>query len=195
MAKVALHSSGDASCPTSLLLTLALAWAAPAGFALDGGSSPGSAGLPVHQGGRGPGLAEVWADLEVRDIDGRVWAAADLENRVVLLDFWATWCAPCLADFPHLERARAAYGDRGLVILSVSLDRSARRDLRSFGRRHGVTWPVVLDGRGAGGSVARRFQVEYPPRSLLFDRHGRLVAVDARGATLDAALRALFAAE
>ena len=121
--------------------------------------------------------------------------SADFENRVVLLEFWATWCAPCLADFPHIERARAAYADRGLVILSVSLDRSSRRDLRSFGRRQGITWPVLFDGLGAAGAVAGRFQVEYPPRSLLFDREGRLVALDPRGEMLDAALRVLFAAE
>ncbi len=178
-----------------LAASLALASAAPAAFALDGGATPGSAdaaGAPELRGAR---LADLWADLDVRDLDGWVWSAGDFEGRIVLLDFWATWCAPCLADFPHLERARTAYADRGLVILSVSLDRCSRRDLRSFSRRQGVNWPVLFDGLGAGGALARRFQVEYPPRSLLFDRRGRLVAVDARGATLDAALRALFAGE
>lgn len=144
---------------------------------------------------RGARLAEMWADLEGRTLDGRVWTAGDFEGRVVLLDFWATWCAPCLADFPRLKRARAAYADQGLVIFGVSLDRCSRRQLRSFGRRHGVVWPVHFDGLGAAGAVARRFDVEHPPRSLLFDRRGRLVAVDARGATLEAALRALFVAE
>ena len=179
----------------ALAATLALAAVAPATFALDDARAATDANVAPSPAARGARLAEMWADLEVRDLDGRVWSAADLEGRVVLLEFWATWCAPCLADFPRLARARAAYGDRGLVILSISLDRAARSELQSFGRRHGVTWPVVFDGRGAAGSVARRFQVEYPPRSLLFDRLGRLVALDARGVTLDAALRALFAAE
>lgn len=58
-----------------------------------------------------------------------------------------------------------------------------------------ATWPVLFDGLGAAGAVARRFQVEYPPRSLLFDREGLLVALDPRGEMLDAALRVLFAAE
>ena len=178
-----------------LAASLALASTAPAASALDGGGRPGNGDVSKARELRGTRMAELWADLEVRDLDGRVWTAADFENRIVLLEFWATWCAPCLADFPNLERARAVYADRGLVILSISLDRAARSELQSFGRRHGVTWPVVFDGFGAAGAVARRFQVEYPPRSLLFDRCGRLVGLDVRGGTLDAALRALFAAE
>ena len=184
-----------AFAPSALAATLALAAVAPATFALDDARAATDANVAPSPAARGARLAEMWADLEVRDLDGRVWSAADLEGRVVLLEFWATWCAPCLADFPNLERARAVYADRGLVILSISLDRAARSELQSFGRRHGVTWPVVFDGRGAAGAVARRFQVEYPPRSLLFDRRGRLVGLDVRGGTLEASLRALFAVE
>lgn len=177
----------------ALAATLGVAAPTPTALALDDGETPtrGEAPVPLP----GVRLAELWAGLEVRDIDGRSWTTADFEGRVVLLDFWATWCAPCLADFPHIERARAAYASRGLVVVSVSLDRCSRRDLRSFGRRQGITWPVVFDGRGAAGAVARRFEVEYPPRSLLFDRDGGLIALDLRGATLDAALRVVFSTE
>jgi len=178
-----------------LAASLALASAAPSAFALDKRARPGNGDSPQAVEHRGARLAELWADLEVGDLEGRVWTVDDFEGRIVLLDFWATWCAPCLADFPHLKRAWAAYAERGFVILSVSLERCSRRDLRSFGRRQAVKWPVLFDGLGAGGAVAQRFQVEYPPRSLLFDRSGRLVALDARGETLEAALRALFAAE
>ena len=174
---------------------LTVASAAPAALALDGGETPATGEAPASGEERGIRFADIWSDLEGRAIDGRAWIAADFEDRVVLLDFWATWCAPCLADFPHIERARAAYANRGLVIVSVSLDRCSRRELRSFGRRQGITWPVLFDGLGAAGAVARRFQVEYPPRSLLFDRDGRLVAVDPRGEMLDGALRVLFATE
>ena len=179
----------------ALVATLGVASAAPAALALEGGETSASGESPAPEELRGVRLADLWSDLEARDTDGRAWTGADFEDRVVLLDFWATWCAPCLADFPHIEQARAAYANRGLVIVSVSLDRCSRRDLRSFGRRQGIAWPVLFDGLGAAGAVARRFQVDYPPRSLLFDREGRLVALDPRGEMLDAALRVLFAAE
>lgn len=178
-----------------LSVTLVCASAAPSARALDGGTGLASEEAPAPPEAPGARLAGLWGDLEVQDLEGRTWTAADFEGRSVLLDFWATWCAPCLADFRHIERARAAHAGRGLVIVSVSLDRSSRRDLRSFGRRQGITWPVLFDGLGAAGAVAGRFQVEYPPRSLLFDREGRLVALDPRGEMLDAALRVLFAAE
>ena len=177
----------------ALVATLGVASAMPVA-ALDGGETPASVEAEAPGELRGARLADLWSDLEARDIDGRAWTGADFEDRVVLLEFWASWCAPCLADFPHIERARAAYANRGLVV-SVSLDRSSRRELRSFGRRHGIAWPVLFDGLGGAGAVARRFQVDYPPRSLLFDREGRLVALDPRGEMLDAALRVLFAAE
>lgn len=174
--------------------TLSVAFVPTAALALDATETRASVESPAA-GASEVRLADLWSDLEARDIDGRTWTGAAFEDRVVLLDFWATWCAPCLADFPHVERARAAYAGRGLVIVSVSLDRSSRRDLRSFGRRQGIAWPVLFDGLGAAGAVAGRFQVEYPPRSFLFDREGRLVALDPRGEMLDAALRVLFAAE
>lgn len=182
----------------ALAAALGVAAAASPALALEGERNPASAEAPAPAASgepRGVRLADLWADLAPRDIDGREWTVADFEDRVVLLEFWATWCAPCLADFPHLERARAAWADRDLVVLSVSLDRGSRRDLRSFGRRQGISWPVLFDGLGAVGAVARRFQVDHPPRSLLFGRDGRLVALDVRGETLDAALRLLFAAE
>ena len=179
----------------ALVATLALASATFAAPALDSRETSASVESPAPGEPRGVRLADIWSDLEVRDIDGRAWTRADFEDRVVLLEFWASWCAPCLADFPHIERARAAYASRGLVVVSVSLDRSSRRELRSFGRRQGIAWPVLFDGLGAAGAVARRFQVDYPPRSFLFDREGRLVALDPRGEMLDVALRVLFAAE
>ena len=183
----------------ALMATLALAVSLPAAAAGANpaarapGPSPAEVALPSIS--EVPRLSAAWSGLEVRDLDGRVWRPADLEGRVVLLEFWATWCAPCLADFPRLKRVTELYGDSGLVVLAVSLDRGARRELWSFSRRQGVTWPIVFDGRGVAGPVARRFQVQFPPRSLLFDRQGRLVALDARGESLEAALRVLFAAE
>lgn len=132
-----------------------------------------------------PGLP--WTDL-----DGREWAAEDLEGRVVVLDFWATWCAPCLAEFPHLRRLEDRYGDRGLVLMGVSLDTLDKGALRSFVLRHDLTWPQIHQSRGFAGELPRHFQVETVPATLVFDPQGRLVARDLRGRGLEAAVEALL---
>ncbi len=136
--------------------------------------------------------ASVWQDVAWTDLAGRQWTRAELEGRVVLLDFWATWCAPCLAELPHLEELHERYADRGFVLLGVALDTLDRRRLRSFLHRHDVRWPQVHESRGTDGEAARAFGVEAVPSTVLVDRSGRVVARGFRGPALAAAVDALL---
>ena len=130
--------------------------------------------------------------VQFRTVDGRRMALDELRGKVVLLDFWATWCAPCLVELPRLRRLHDELGE-GLVIVGVSLDTIEPRRLSSWTRRNGVVWPQVHDGRGYNGTLARQFDVEQLPATVLFDQHGRLAARGLRGARLEATLRALLA--
>lgn len=123
-------------------------------------------------------------------LDGRALAADDLRGRVVLIDVWATWCAPCLAAMPELKAIHAAHGD-ALALVGVNVDHLPRRDLRQWLARRGITWTQVHDGRGPDGPVATRLGVTSLPRTLLYDRQGRLVAVDLRGQALAEAVARL----
>jgi thiol-disulfide isomerase/thioredoxin len=116
-------------------------------------------------------------------LQGPNLTAASVAGRVVLVDVWATWCAPCLAELPTLRRLHAEHGD-ALVIVSVSLDTMPRRDLLQWVNRRGLAWPQVFDGRGPNGPLAERLDAALLPRSFLFDQQGRLVARDLRGAAL-----------
>lgn len=136
--------------------------------------------------------ASVWRGFEAVDVEGRAWTAERLEGRVVLLDFWASWCAPCLAQIPALRELSARFGPRGFLVLGVSMERTDRRALAELLRRQEIDWPQIHDGRGFGGPIARRFAVEAVPRTLLIDRSGRVVAVDPGGEVLRAALPALL---
>ena len=129
--------------------------------------------------------------LPLEDLDGRSWQQEDLAGRVVLIDFWATWCPPCLAELPHMKRAYRRYAADGFEILAVSVDQTERRTLRRWLRVHRVPWPQLYDGRGLEGELAVRLDVGEVPRSFLFDRSGRLVATDLRGEALEAAVAAL----
>ena len=128
------------------------------------------------------------------DLDGRTWSAEAVRGRVVLVDFWATWCAPCLDDLPRLKRLHARYAPRGLVILGVSLDRSSVRDFRSWLQRQAIAWPQVREAGGYDSPLARQFGVEAIPASYLYDRDGRLLGTRLRGAALEARVGALMEA-
>ena len=130
---------------------------------------------------------------EFTTTDGTRMSLEGLRGKVVLLDFWATWCAPCLAELPRLRRLHEELGASGLVIVGVSLDGIEPRRFASWTRRNGVSWPQVRDGRSYNGALARAFSVEELPATVLFDRDGRLAARDLRGERLEAAIRALLA--
>jgi thiol-disulfide isomerase/thioredoxin len=110
------------------------------------------------------------------------------------VDFWATWCAPCLEDLPRLRRLHARHAARGLTIIGVSLDRSSTRDFRSWLQRQAIGWPQVREAGGYDSALARAFAVEAIPASFLFDRDGRLRAAQLRGDALDGAVTALLEA-
>ena len=137
----------------------------------------------------------IWRPAEFIDTEGRQWTAADLEGHVVLLDFWATWCAPCRAEFPHLRRLKERFGEHGLVLVGVALDTTGRRRLRSFLLRHDLTWPQVHARRGFEGELAVRFGIEAVPATVLIDREGRVVAHNLRGRALEATVETLLGIE
>ena len=131
-----------------------------------------------------PAAASIWRSEEWTDIEGNTWTAEQLEGQVVLLDFWATWCTPCLAELPNLRQLQAEYGGEGLLIVGIALDAIDRRGLRSFLLRHDIDWPQVHRSDGVASELAQRFGVEAVPVTLLIDRQGRIIARDLRGEAL-----------
>jgi len=129
---------------------------------------------------------------EVTTLDGRPLTRDDLRGRIVLVDVWATWCAPCLAEMPTIKRLQADHRD-ALLIVGVNLDSVPRRDLRQWLARKDITWPQLFDGRGVNGPLANQLNVEFLPRSFLYDEEGRLVATDLRGDALVRAVQVLAA--
>ncbi len=101
--------------------------------------------------------------------DGGTLRLADLKGKVVFLNFWATWCEPCLEEMPAMERLAAAYRDRGLVVVALSADREGASVVRPFLKRHGLTFPVGLDPDQA---VARSYRVWALPSTFILDRTG-----------------------
>jgi peroxiredoxin len=111
--------------------------------------------------------------LEGKDQAGNALSLKKLSGKVVLVDFWATWCAPCEKELPVLEKLYKRYQKDGLVIVGVSVDKDASKISR-FLRRMGLSFPVVHD---QDGSIADRYQPEKMPSSYLVDRKGMVTFV------------------
>lgn len=111
-------------------------------------------------------------DFELRDLRGRDVRLSSYRGKVVVLNFWATWCAPCRVEAPSLQRLYAARGGEDLEMLAVSLDN--KRDLvERFVSQYQLRFPVLLD---PDRTAARAYAVNSLPVTLLIDREGRVAA-------------------
>jgi len=115
------------------------------------------------------------APFELPRVDDQGMPAAEritfqgLRGRVVLLDFWATWCAPCRAEIPILQRLHARYEGRGLSVVGINVDEGGPRLVPRFRERFGITYPLVYD---VGNRASTRYQVQGLPTLVLIDRTG-----------------------
>jgi len=109
--------------------------------------------------------------VHLTTLGGEPVSLEDLRGRVVLLNFWATWCPPCRYEMPGFQAVYDAKRERGFVVLGVSLDATGRAGVASFLQERGITYPVAM----ATGRVVNDFGgVNLLPTSFLIDRHGRI---------------------
>jgi peroxiredoxin len=111
------------------------------------------------------------ADFTLTDMQGHSWTLKQLRGKVVLVNFWATWCPPCRKEMPDLDALYRQFRDQGLVILAIS-DEDASK-VKQFLAEKPVSYPVLLD---PGDKVNKEFAVEGIPKSFVYDREGTLVA-------------------
>jgi thiol-disulfide isomerase/thioredoxin len=134
--------------------------------------------------------------------DGREVDLAALRGKVVLIDFWATWCKPCMDEMPNVRRVYEAYRDRGFEVVGISFDKAPGESPRGmektaaqvaeFARANGMSWPTHYDGQYWDNELGRRFAIRMLPTVFLLDRSGRLATTDAKGEKLEPAVRSLL---
>lgn len=127
----------------------------------------------------------------VDTLDGRRVSLDDLTGKVVLIDFWATWCGPCRAALPHVREIAKKFDGQPLVILSVSLD-SDENKWKDFVTQNGMTWLNYRDG-GFTGPVSKRFGVEAIPHTFTIDADGVLQDEHIGDASIEGKLKKLCA--
>ncbi len=111
------------------------------------------------------------ADFTLTDLQGKSWSLKGLRGKVVLVNFWATWCQPCRREMPDLEALYKRFKDQGFVILGISDEESAK--VKELLAEQKVSYPVLLD---PGRKVNELFRIEGIPKNFVYDRHGKLVA-------------------
>jgi peroxiredoxin len=129
-------------------------------------------------------LPKVWADnvpgsegslapaWKLRDLDGKTVSSDDFKGKVVILDFWATWCPPCRAEIPGLIDLQKTYGKQGLMVVGVSVDQGGTDVIKSFVEKFGMNYPVLV----ADDKVQQAFGgFDAIPVTLVIDRQGRIV--------------------
>ncbi len=111
------------------------------------------------------------ADFTLPDIEGHAWCLKALKGKVVIVNFWATWCPPCRKEIPDLEELYNHFKDRGLVILGISDEKP--EIVKPFVAKSGMTYPILID---TGRTVNTQFEVGGIPRTVIYGRNGRIAA-------------------
>lgn len=128
--------------------------------------------LPSRPAASAPVPGRPAPDLSLKTPDGRTVSLNEDRGRIVLVNFWATWCVPCGTEMPSIERVFRAHRS-GLTVLAVDKQEPAS-DVRSFARSHGLTFTTLLD---PAGSMFQRYRVVVQPESFWIDRSGVIRAV------------------
>jgi peroxiredoxin len=136
--------------------------------------------------------ADTAPDFAVSTLDGKPLKLSNYRGKYVLLDFWATWCEPCVAETPNLKAVHAAFGqDQQFVMISLSLD-SEPEAPRKFVRQHGTDWTQVFLGDWSMDRVTQTFGIDGIPAILLIGPDGKIIANNLRGSKIKEAVAAVL---
>lgn len=113
--------------------------------------------------------APVW---DLKDSEGKIVKFSDFKGRVVILDFWATWCGPCRREIPGFVELQKQYGEQGLTVIGISLDEEGPAVVKPFIKKFGINYPVVMGDQ----KISQAFGgIEGLPTTFVIDREGRIV--------------------
>ena len=179
----------------ALVLTSTVTLAACSGGPGSGSSRGDSGPVPTVKLVKNPVAV---SDFTVTDLDGRTFTLSSLRGKVVLVNFWATWCGPCRGELPFLREAYKKFNGQGFDILSISLDfpeRTTTDAYREWITQNGMTWRHVYEQLGWKSPLAAAYLVRGIPSPVLVGKSGQIVASgeECRGPALEKAIEKALA--
>ena len=126
-------------------------------------------------------------DFTEKDVTGKPLSIAGYKGKVVLIDFWATWCGPCIAELPNVLETYKKHHGKGFEIIGISLDQEQAK-LNSFTKDKNMPWQQYFDGKGWQNKLAQKYGITSIPATFLLNGEGKIIAKDLRGPALEAAV-------
>lgn len=134
---------------------------------------------------KAPGKGDTM-ELKFTSLQGEEIDLASMKGKVVLVDFWATWCGPCIAELPNVIKAYEKYHGKGFEVIGISLDKEEDKEkLQNFIKEKKMPWPQHFDGQGWGNKYAKEYGISGIPATYLIGPDGKVVATNLRGAALE----------
>ncbi len=143
-----------------LTLVLLLAGCSAGSEPLDGESPT----VPV----KGTQVGNLAPDFQLQSLDGQTVSLGNLQNKPVLINFWATWCSPCVFEMPYIQEIYEEWADKGLVVLAINLGEGSSK-VEEFTQSHNLSFTVLLDTKR---DVAQKYNIQYIPTTFFIDKDG-----------------------
>ncbi len=134
-----------------------------------------------------PGIGDEM-DLKFVATNGEEVDVAAMRGKVILVDFWATWCGPCIQEMPNVIAAYEAYHESGFEVIGISLDDDLG-ELEQFIAANNMPWPQYFDGKSWGNELAASYGIKGIPSTFLIGKEGKIVATNLRGDELNSAVK------
>jgi thiol-disulfide isomerase/thioredoxin len=130
-------------------------------------------------------------NFDEKDVAGKPLSRANYRGKIVLVDFWATWCVPCRIELPNVINAYQKYHDKGFEVIGVTLD-TEQQPMLDFTKENNMPWPQYFDGLRWDNKLAMKYGIESVPMNYLLDGNGKIIGESLRGDALsDAVAKAI----